>query len=381
MAEAVIEARILFLTRSLGFGGSERQLVELAKQLHRRGLPVSVAQFYGGGPLEHDLRDAGVPVTSLRKRGRWDVLGLQRSLLGALRQHDANILHSYLVEPNIMSGLVRPRAPRVKVVWGVRASDMGVTDYGWVPRASFAASVALSRVPDLIIANSHAGASYHARAGYPASRITVIPNGIDTLRFVPDAARRSRVRAALAIADDVLLIGNLGRPDLVKDYDTFVRAAAAFHRIRPEARFLCVGSAASAHEQEIRGLIGRLGLDSAIHWVPPRADIESLHNACDIVTSSSLSEGFPNVLAEAMACGVPCVTTDAGDSRVIVGDLGEVVPIRDPDALARGWTALDRRRSPALAADSRTRIVDAFSLEQLADRTEIALQGVLGPAR
>ena len=157
--------RIAFLIRSLGYGGAERQLVVLASALRARGHTVSVLTFYPGGELEPELRNAGVRVRSLEKRGRWDIATFLASLRRALREESPDVLHSYLVVPNIVAATIRPLFPGARVVWGERASNMDLSHYDWVSRFSSGLARRLCRVPDLLIVNSRAGFEYAVAGG------------------------------------------------------------------------------------------------------------------------------------------------------------------------------------------------------------------------
>src|SRR5687768_6648178 len=138
-----------FLVRSLGYGGAERQLVTLAAAFHARGHRVLVMAFYPNGPLEADLRAAGVRVRSLDKRGRWDVTAFLTRLHAVIREERLEVLHGYLGVPNIVASVMRPALPRIKVVWGERASKMDLSHYDWLSRASSRLARTLSRFPDL----------------------------------------------------------------------------------------------------------------------------------------------------------------------------------------------------------------------------------------
>lgn len=366
--------KIVFLIRSLNHGGAERQLVALAKGLWAQGLQVSVAVFYSGGRLEQDLREAGVPVIALEKKGRWDIFPFVWRLFRMLRENRINILHSYLVDPNILVIPLKLLLPRLKIVWGVRASDMDLNHYDWSSRLAFRLSCRLSRFADLIIVNSYAGRAYHMAHNYPKDKMVVIPNGIDSSRFVPDKAAGKRVRAEWGIGDREVLIGVVSRLDPVKDHSTFLKAAAIVSRERKGIRFLCVGDGPEAYRAKLQTTCRDLGFTQHVLWVGNRADIEAVYNALDILVSSSSSEGFPNVIAEAMACGIPCVVTDAGDSAYIVGNLGKVVPVRREDLMAREVLEclVDRRSlTPALLRQS---IVDRFSINKLEKDTIAVFQ-------
>jgi glycosyltransferase involved in cell wall biosynthesis len=369
---------ILFLIRTLTYGGAERQLVALAQGLHKRGHRVRVMVFYPGGPLEPDLVGAGIPIVSVNKRGRWDMLRFFWRMARALRRERPDVVHGYLSASNLPALLLRPFY-RGKAVWGVRTADIDHEGNDWLAWLDNMLERRLSRFADLIIANSHAGRAFAIARGFCASKTIVIPNGIDTDRFHPDAAGRSTFRNELGIDADQLLIGRVGRLDPRKDYPTFLRAATLIARQRPDARFICVGSGPADLESHLKSLALELGLGDRVIWTGARADMPAVYSAMDLSVSSSATEGTPNAVAEAMACGVPCVVTDVGDSAVIVGHHGSVVPKEDPDALA----AAALRMLDELAAGRvdraavRAHVVGSLSLTSLIDRSEAALLGLL----
>lgn len=368
--------KVVFLIRALTYGGAERQLVALARGLHARGHQVRVAVFYVGGPLEADLRQAGVPVIVLNKRGRWDMFGFLLRLAACLRGERPDVVHGYLAMSNALAVLLRPLHGG-RVVWGLRASERDETQYGWNARADRWLQRTLARFPDLIIANAHAGRDDAIRAGYPADRLIVIPNGIDTERFVPRPELGEPLRRSWGVGPGERLVGRVGRLDPQKDYPTFLRALAHVVQQRPAVRAVCVGSGPQELERKYQALAQSLGIAERVIWAGARPDMPAVYNALDLlVSSSAFGEGTPNVVAEAMACGIPCVATGIGDSATVIGDAACIVPPGDPQALAaamlRQLDALDRG---VVARDAlRQRIVTRFSLEALIDRTEAALQ-------
>jgi len=372
--------RLLFLTRSLTYGGSERQLVALAKGLWRQGVSVTVATFYPGGPLGRDIESTGVSIESLEKRARWDVLGFFWRLLRLVRRIQPTILHGYLATANILTVLLKPFFPSAKIVWGLRASNMELERYGYVDQIQSWVECKLSHFADLIVVNSHAGFDFAARKGFPQDKMVVIPNGIDTERFVPDRLLRDKLRTEWGVGPTEILIGLVARLDPMKDHPTFLRAAAFFARECPHVRFVCVGDGAASYREQLQALSRELGLAESLRWVGFRDDIAAVYNSLDLACSSSLfGEGFSNAIAEAMACGVPCVVTDVGDSAAIVGATGEVVPGGDPQALANGWRRLRARLrvQPDLRAEARNRIAQHFGVASLVERTSAALHSVL----
>ena len=384
---------ILFLTRDLHFGGAERQLINLANGLAGRGHAVTVAVFYAGGGLERELvpdGPDGVRLVDLGKRGRWDAPGFLARLAGCVRRVRPDIVHGYLGTPNILTALLKPLFPRTRMVWGVRASNVDFSRYDRLSRWSFRAECMLSRCADFIIANSHAGRAFALSRGFPAARTTVIPNGLDVARFAPDPETGAAVREAWGVPHGAVLMAGVGRIDPMKDYPTWLRAAALLaDREKAGAgrdlRFAVVGGGSEAALAALHALADELGLGGRVIFSPPRTDLPAVYSACDLFClASAYGEGFPNVLAEAMACGAPCVATDVGDAAAIMGGAGIAVFPGDPVALAAAMAAMLERTGPAtdgrvaLAQAARARIVDNFTIPQLVARTETVLLALLG---
>jgi glycosyltransferase involved in cell wall biosynthesis len=361
--------KIALLCRSLNLGGTERQLVTLAKGFRQRGIDVTVLVFYGGGDLEKELHADGVRVIDLRKSGRWDLLPFFLRLRREVRELDPELVYGFLGPANMLSSLLRVFLPRLKIVWGVRAANVDLNQYDWLSGTTYHLERRLSRFADLIICNSKAGMEYAAAHGFPKKKMRVIPNGIDTDRFKPDSAARALVRDEFDIGDGERLIGLVGRLDPMKDHETFLRAAAILASARPDCRFLCVGDGPPAYKAHLQQLATSLGVESRLIWCGSRHDMPDVFNAMDIACSSSYGEGFSNVIGEGMACGIPYVVTDVGDSASIVEGTGLVVPARMPRELCEGLRLMLIKVGPELRVAARRSIIDRFTNEALVNNT------------
>jgi glycosyltransferase involved in cell wall biosynthesis len=375
-AEAATATRrrsVVFIARSLEIGGAERQLALLARGLSARGHEVTVLTFYPGGAFECELEGAGIDVRCLGKRGRWDVGRFGRRLAAELRALRPDVVHGYLDVPNLLAVLAKPLLRDTRIVWGIRYADLVLSDYDWPTHILYRVLRGLSGLPDAVIVNSHAGAEHHSAVGYAAKAMHVIPNAIDTTVFQPDNEARSAQRAQWRVRPNDILIGLAGRLDPAKDHDNFMRAAALLAPEQP-FRFVCIGGGTAAAERRLRELSSELGLESKLHWAGEMLGMTDAYNALDVLCSASASEGFPNAIGEAMACGLPCVATDAGDSATIVGGTGVIVAPGDASALAAGMLKVAATcRTPAVRAAARERIARLFSVEQLLDQTEAVL--------
>jgi glycosyltransferase involved in cell wall biosynthesis len=372
--------RILLLTRSLGFGGAERQLVTLARGLRRGGHHVAVAIFYGGGAFEEELRADGIPLHHLAKRGRWDTLPFLAKLARVVHAERPDVVHTSN-GGNVFAAALKPLFPSVKVVWGLRSAMSDLSAYDWVMRAAPRLESLVSPLADAIVANSHAARRHAVATGMNGGKIVVIPNGIDCEHFRPDPDGGARVRAEWGVPPAARLVGMVARLDPVKNHRTFLRAAARVAAAREDVRFVCVGGGGAAYRDGLERLAAELRLGDRLVWAGERKVTRAVYGALDVAVLSSDSESFPNAVAEAMACGKPVVVTDAGDMPLIVADTGAVVPPRDPGALARGVLELLERteaQGTTLPVRARARIEGEFSVPLLVQRTERALRRVVG---
>jgi glycosyltransferase involved in cell wall biosynthesis len=362
--------KILFLARQLNIGGAERQLVTLANDLAARGHEIVIASYYPGGALSKKL-DSGVRLISLGKRSRWDLLYLYLRLIRVVRQERPDVLHGWMLTQNLVATPLRLFNPKVRLFWCMRSSNREMvlsrfeTLQEWL-------QFRLSGFADCIVVNSLAGLEHAVEQGVPREKMLHIPNGIDTKLFYPDAAEGKSMRAEWGIGDSEKVIGNVARFDPIKNHPLFLKAAARIASERPNVRFVCIGHGQAVYLEELQALTRILGIESKVRWIQARPDTRAVYNALDVFCSSSLSEGFPNVIGEAMACGRRCVVTDVGDSRFVVGDTGVVVRSDDVDSLVSGLRQqLDAGESLNLLA--RQRVLDNFTVARLGDRTERAL--------
>lgn len=326
--------QLFFLIRSLEVGGAERQLVTLVKALYVNGLPCTVVTFYNNGLFANELQQFGVRIISLNKCGRWDLLPFLWRLYRILRSEKPMILHSYLTVANILTVFFKFFLSDMKVVWGVRASNMDYSYYDMLSRLTWWMECKLSRFADCIICNSRTGRDYAIEHGFHQEKMYVIFNGIDTEKFKLDCTAREHIRSKWNVHPHEKLIGLVARLDPMKDHPTFLRAAALLMEQRSDIRFVCVGEGPADYKMQLLSLASELGLQEKLIWAGTHSDMPSIYNAFDIACSSSFGEGFSNAIAEAMACGVPSIATDVGDSGLIVGNFGLIVPPHDVASLA-----------------------------------------------
>ena len=371
-------ATILHLITGLETGGAEGMLMRLLLRADRgRFRPVVVSMTDNGtiGPL---LIEAGIDVRSLGlTRGRADPRGVLR-LRRILRDQRPALVQTWLYHADLLGLIVRQLGYAPHLLWNLRCTE--TIEAGLVRKLS----AWFSQIPDLVIVNSSAGMGLHQRLGYRPRRWALIPNGFDLQQLRPDPAARQAVRAELGIDRAAVAVGLPARFHPMKDHRTFLAAAARLAANRPDLVFVLIGPDITAANPALADAVGALGLSGRVRLLGNRHDMRRIYPALDIVAlSSAYGEGFPNVIAEAMSCAVPCVATDVGDAAEIIGSTGAVVPPRDAAALAAALERLiaagpEQRR--ALGQQARRRIVDNYDLDDIVRRYEALYQEVLGPA-
>lgn len=369
--------RLFFLARSLDAGGTERQLVALAKSLDKNIFDVTICLFYGQGQLINDLSGHDdVRLVSLDKKSRWDVFGFGARLTQLLVKQRPHVVYTMGPVPNII-GLACARAcSRAKVVWGIRASRMETPKNDFLPKTAYFLELRLSKYCDLVIANSNAGKYDIIRRGFLADKIKVVHNGIDTAWFAFSEKGKKQMRKTWGVAPAHLLIGLVANIRPVKDNAAFLEAGAVLCQTQKNIRLVCVGA---GNNVELKKLAKALGIESRVIWAGHCDDMAEAYSAMDILCSTSLAEGFSNVIAEAMSCGVPAVVTNVGDSALIVGQAGLVVEPKNPRALANALNTMISQiaNEPDLCQKARLRIKENFSSTMLAARTQQAIESIL----
>ncbi|GLC27474.1 glycosyltransferase [Roseisolibacter agri] len=366
--------RVLHVITGLQLGGAEMMLWKLVTGSDRGRFAHEVASMTGGGAIADRIAAAGIPVHLLGDARRVDVRLVHR-LRALVRRSRPHLLQGWMYHGNALASVVG-LLTGVPTMWNLRTAGVG-------PHTVADLSRFISRQPTDVITNSERAIAYHEGRGYRPRAWHVIPNGFDLGEFRSDSGARARVRASLGVADDAPLVGTVARFDPMKDYPNFLQAAAHVRRRHPAARFALVGPGVDGSNAELAGEVRRAGLDDAVHLMGARHDVAAVMSAMDVYVQASLYEGFPNTVGEAMACGLPCAVTDAGDSGAVVGDAGRVVPVRDPAALGEAVSeilALPASARATLGARARARAEREFALHAVVARYETLYEARAGVA-
>lgn len=311
--------RVLYITSTLDRGGAEQQLYYLLK--YSQPMPdATVVSLGGTRHWEQGLRDLGAQVIPLERRGKGDFSRLFQ-LTRLMQSGNYDIVHLFIDNvPGIYAHLAAFACGHPRFITGER-SDV-IRQPKWYRNFKRVANRRVRR----ILCNSNTSAQTLLREGMAtAQQVEFIPNGIELERF--RVARPPREGMSVCV-------GMVGSLTPVKNPEMFVRAAAKVIEVQPGTRFVHVGDGALM--QNMRQLTAELEIDASFTFYGLREDVAAILAEIDVFVLTSNFEGMPNAVMEAMAAGLPCVTTDVGDCRelVVEGETGFRVPPRDVDALA-----------------------------------------------
>lgn len=333
------------------------------------------------GDIGPRLQAAGIAVHAVGMRRGMPNLGALISLVRLLRQFRPQVVHTWLYHANLLGGLAARLAGVRSILWGIHGSNLDPAVNRPSTMLVMRACARLSRwLPQRIACVAARARDAHARAGYDATRMVVIPNGFDLKRFYPDPEARSALRRELGLPAHAPLVGMIGRFDAQKNHRGFCDALAGVLAARPDVYVVLVGQNIDAANTELAGWLSAAGVAQNCKLLGLRSDIPRVTAALDVLALPSIGEAFPNVVGEAMACGVPCAVTDVGDTAAIVGGLGRVVPPGDMAGLAEAILAL-LSQSPAerdaLAQQLRNDVLRRFDISSVARRYEAEYRSML----
>jgi glycosyltransferase involved in cell wall biosynthesis len=371
--------RILHVINSLCVGGAEMTLARLVERLQAAGHSNVILALTEPDTLAPRLEAAGATIERLGlKLGRPPSPAALWRMRAAFRRHQPDIVQGWMYHGNLGASVggwaATSAAP---VIWNIRSS---LTNHHLKPMTRWVIRLGghLGRLPAAVIYCSAASAPQHERIGFPPAKRVVIPNGIDCEVYRPRASARAAVNALCGLpsempAEKMPIIGSVARYDPVKGHAVLIEAFGRLVAAGRPAHLMLIGPGLDKGNDIVAGLIREAGIGPHVTLAGERHDVSELLPGFDVACLPSLGEAWPNFLGEAMASGVPCVATDVGQVRDILGDLGLVVEAGNVDGLAAALARMldkppEERRAIGLA--SRRRVEDNFSFAAMVSSYE-----------
>ncbi len=365
---------ILYIITQLSTGGAEIMLLKLLERIDRSRFSPIVISLKGIGEIGFKISELDIPVESLNmNRNMPNLLDFLR-LVVRLKKIKPDILHTWLYHSNLIGGMASKLAGIPVLIWGIHASGVLLSNTNLLTKLTLWCCTKLSLyLPDCIQYVSNHAKRYHEELGYSKSNSLVIPNGVDLNEFKPDDNSRKNIRRELGISETTPLIGNIGRFDPIKNQEGFIEAAKYLHQKSPEIHFLMAGQSVNWSNPILNSLITKMNLNDVFHLLGNREDISNITASLDLVCLTSWSEAFGIVLIEAMASGVPCVSTDCGEQKLILGDTGWIVPKGDMENLAARceyYLSLPKTNREAIGKSARQRVMNFFDVNSIVKQYE-----------
>lgn len=330
--------KVMHLITGLNTGGAEMMLCKLMVDIDKAKNDHFVVSMMNKGTLGDDIINNGVKVYTLdMKRGTPSLSSLFK-LREIIKLEKPDIIQTWLYHADLLGYIAAKLFHIKKIIWNIRCSNMDLKQYSFATRIVLQILVRFSRNVNAIIVNSIAGKELHKELGYKANEWVDIPNGFDLEKYRPaDQAGKNQFRLKNGLSPDRLLIGMVARYDPMKGHKVFIEAAHTLiqqYQIR-DVTFILIGRGVTWENAELVNRISQYNLKELFILLGERKDIPDILPNLDLYISASIfGEGFPNVIGEAMSCGIPCVSTDVGDSARIIDQYGLTVPPNDSDALA-----------------------------------------------
>jgi len=361
--------RIVHVITGLAADGAERMMLNLVTRMDSERFTNEVISLSTLGDLGTKLQAAGIPVRALGLSKNPATFAALLRMRRLFRQSPPDVVQTWMYHADLMGGVIAQWAGLHRVFWGIHHSNLGFATNKFLTLATAKTCALLSgAVPLRIVCCSEAAREAHTAFGYQDAKTELIPNGFDTELFRPDAQARKAMRDELGASEEDQLVGLAARFHPDKDHGSFLKAAETLLAQHPNALFVLCGRGVHWRNPDFTLLLRQFELRDRVRLLDAIPNAQRFFAAMDVVVSSSRTEAFPLAVGESMACGVPCVVTNVGDSALLVGATGITVPSGDSAALAAAVEKL-LAGGPTfrndLGAAARRRIQERFSLDSV----------------
>ena len=326
----------LHIITSLNIGGAESMLHRLIKFKPELIDSTIVVSLTDDGKIGLMLKDMGVTVISLEMHNWFSILSVIFKLKKIIQKEKPKIIHTWMYHANLLGGIAALMANNKNIIWSIRRSNLKYSESISTFFVMKIGALLSNIIPRKIVSVAESGVKNHEKYGYKKNKMIVIPNGFDLIKLKRDLLQRKIIRRKLDIFDDQLIIGSVGRFHDSKDYESLVASAPAVIRKFKNIKYMLIGRDIDSKNFTLMNWIAKTGYSSHFLLLGEINDVAKYMSAMDIFCLSSITEGFPNVVGEAMSMALPCVVTDVGGIKKLVGDTAIIVEPSNKQMLSQG---------------------------------------------
>ncbi|AUR53123.1 glycosyltransferase family 4 protein [Aquella oligotrophica] len=369
---------VLDIITGLGGGGAERVLYNLITHSQANCFQHIVISLTDMGEYGEPLKGRGIEVHCLYLNKN-PILGIYKSYK-LIKLISPDIIQTWLYHADFLGLIIGKLAGIKNIIWNIRASVLPNNKGFYKTKFIRRLCSVLSSLPTAIIYCAESARKEHGRIGYKNKQEVVINNGYDLDKFKYCELTRREKRKKYNISEKDIVIGNIGRFDYTKNHELLLHAFAEVKKYISSFKLVIVGRGIDSNNAKLMEWIKEYALEDNILLLGHIPDVEHLYPMFDILVSSSRVEGFPNVIAEAMASQIPCIVTNAGDSAHIVGDIGIIVPIDSVTELSAAILNMLNQNKIELYQKglcARNRVADNFSLTTMVIKYENLYQQII----
>jgi len=359
--------KILHIISGLSTGGAEIMLYKLLSVIDRDIFEPVVISLTGYGSLGNNIKNMNIPVYKMKMNAGFPNPYKVWGFIKLIRKINPELIQGWMYHGNLAALLAKwILLNHVPLLWNIRHTPDDLKKEKRLTALVIRLGAKFSSHPDRIIYNSKVSAQKHESMGYSDKHKNIIPNGFNCEQFKPFDNAKSKLCYSLGLKKNTLLIGLVARYHIMKDHVSFLHSAGKLNKTYPEIHFVLVGQGVDKNNHLLIKLIEDLKIRKNVHLLGKRMDMDKITAGLDVAcSSSSWGESFSNAIGEAMACSIPCVVTDVGDSAWIVGDTGIVIKPRDEKALTEAWIELIElgpKGRARLGRSARQRVIEYFSI-------------------
>ena len=360
---------IFHIITGLGNGGAEGVLYRLCtKDKKYRHIVISLTT---GGKYKTLLEKKNIKVLSCNfKKTKLNIKEFYK-ILKLFDYYKPDIIQGWMYHGDLIASVISLLKKNKNLYWNIRNSTLDKKARNFITTfltMKFCALIS-HKLPKKIICCSNNSINYHISQGYKKSIFEYLPNGINTDVFKPNKLFKTQIKRKLNIKNNLFIFGTVARFDEQKDHKTLIMALKLLKQKSKDFKVLLIGKDLTNKNHKIVRLIDEYSLRENILLLGEREEINELMCFIDChVLSSSYGEAFPNVIAEAMACSTPCIATNVGDSKNIIGKFGWTTDSKDPISLSQKmYHVMNLQKNDLLKMGqlARDRIIDLYSLDRM----------------